>query len=110
MTEKLNQQISIKKWQLYMGTLLMIATILGFIGKTVYSAATVEQRMFDTPEQKQLVLKEVESNTTHRNDDNIHMPFQRKMETFVYKPQYDKDRDEMNQKLDRIIEYLINKK
>ena len=108
--ENLKQKLPIERWKVYLSVFLMVAGMLGWLVNTIYSAVTVEQRMFDTPEQKQLVLKEVELNSGHRNDQNIHMPFQKKMECFVYKPQYDKDMEKMDKKLDEIIDYLIKKK
>lgn len=105
----LKEKLSIERWKVYLSTFVLIAGIIGWMVNTVYSMATVEQRMFDTPEQKQAMLKEVDLNSSHRKDEDVHMAFQKTMEIFVYKPEYEKDMIEVNKKLDMIIEIMVKK-
>ena len=53
----LKEELKIERWKVYLSVFIMIAGILGWLVKTVYSATLVEQRMFDSAEQKTQVIQ-----------------------------------------------------
>lgn len=84
----LKEKLSIEKCKVYLGFVVMVAAIFGWLIKTVYSATLIEQRMFDSAEQKTQVIQDVSRNAEHRDDLNVHMPYQEKVKRFVTREEY----------------------
>lgn len=84
----LKEKSSIEKWKVYLTILVAVTSLLGFMLKTLYGAFTVENRMFDSETQKTQLIYDVKVNKSHATDIDVHMPYEKKVEKFVTRPEY----------------------
>ncbi len=84
----LKEKSSIEKWKIYLTVIVMVVTVISFLAKSIFAAFTVENRMFDSEEQKIKLIYGVKSNTEHSNSLDGHMPYELKVEKFVTRPEY----------------------
>ncbi len=100
----LKKQINIDAWKFYSGVFFAAMAILGFLINTVYSAVSLESRMFDDNKQKQFVIKEAGWSAEHR------LKVEQLQDTYVKKVDYKEDVDEIKQSLKEINQYLRNRR
>ena len=98
----LKEKLPIERWKVLLTLFVTIAMIFGWLINTIYSASTIEQRMFDSPEQKTQVIQDVQLNMEHRKDINVHMPYQKKTELFVTRKEYEESLEFIKEALKEI--------
>ena len=96
----LKEKIQMERWKVYTSIFFMICTTFGFLINTIYSAVSLESRMFDTKEQKEIVLRQAEWSLEHKLEVN------KLQGEYVKKEDYREDINEIKATLKEINQYL----
>lgn len=96
----LKEKIQMERWKVYASIFFMICSTFGFLINTIYSAVSLESRMFDTKEQKEIVLRQAEWSLEHKLEVNKHQS------EYVRKEDYREDINEIKSTLKEINQYL----